>query len=363
MRVKHFPLEQIRQQAVQVLEAWGMQPELAQNTAGLMVQSDLMGVDSHGISMLPTYETKLREGTLNIQAQPKVLRRMGATAVVDAAAGLGHPAAELGMRTAIELAQEHGVGVTIVRNSHHFGAAGVYARLALEAGLIGLVCSSATHPILVPSGARAPALGTNPLAFAARAANGDAFILDMATTTVAANKVKVYDYYGKPLPDGWVLDADAQPVNDSAAAMEWIFKQALGGLSPLGGTADMGSHKGYGLAMMIQILGGTLAAASFPATLQATRQPGDPDNVGHFMLALNPDAFTPIQDFEADLAGNLSYLRAMEPVDPATPVKVAGDPEAAWARQREQDGIPLSKTLINQLQALCERSQTEFILT
>src|SRR5690606_36867539 len=132
-------------------------------------------------------------------------------------------------------------------NSHHFGAAGVYDRLALEAGLIGLVCRSATHPILVPTGARAPALGTNPLAFAARAANGDAFILDMATTTVAANKVKVYDYYGKPLPDGWVLDADAQPVNDSAAAMEWIFKQALGGLSPLGGTSAMGSHKGYGL--------------------------------------------------------------------------------------------------------------------
>src|SRR5690606_19938276 len=122
---------------------------------------------------------------------------------------------------------------------------------------------------------------------------------------------------------------DAQPVNDSAAAMEWIFKQALGGLSPLGGTSAMGSHKGYGLAMMIQILGGTLAAASFPATLQATRQPGDPDNVGHFMLALSPDAFMPMQDFEADLAGDLSYLRSMEPVDPATPVKVAGDPEAA----------------------------------
>ncbi len=362
MLVKHFPLEQLRRQAVLILKAWGMQPSLAEVTAGLMCQSDLMGVDSHGISMLPTYETKLRAGTLNVQAQPRVVRRMGATAAIDGAAGLGHPAGELGMRTAMELAKEHGVGVAVVSNSHHFGAAGVYARLALEEGLIGLVCSSATHPILVPTGARAPALGTNPIAFAARAANGDAFVLDMATTTVAANKVKVYDYYGKELPAGWVLDAQGESVQNSAEAMDWIFKQALGGLSPLGGTTEMGSHKGYGLAMMIQILGGTLAAASFPATLQATRKDGDPDNVGHFMLALNPDMFRPVQEFEEDLSANLGALRSMEPVEPATPVKVAGDPESAVASQREQEGIPLSAALRTQLQAVCERSAVAFLL-
>lgn len=362
MSVKQFPLEVVRLQALKVLQAWGMQPSSAETTATLMVQSDLLGVDSHGISMLPTYEVKLRGGALNVHAQPKLVRRLGATAVVDGGAGLGHPAAELGMRTAMELSHEHGVGVVVVRNSHHFGAAGVYARLALEAGLMGLVCSSATHPILVPTGARAPALGTNPIAFAAPAANGDAFVLDMATTTVAANKVKVYDYYGKALPDGWVLNDKGESVNDAAEAMEWIFKQSLGGLSPLGGTHEMGSHKGYGLAMMAQILGGTLAAATFPATFHTRRKGGDPDNVGHFMMALNPQAFIPKQDFEQDLAGNLAYLRSMQPTEPSVPVQVAGDPETRCAQQRHQAGVPLSASLREQLQALCERSQVEFLL-
>lgn len=362
MLVKHFPLERLRLQTITILRAWGMRPSTAEVTARLMCQSDLMGVDSHGISMLPTYETKLQAGTLNVRAEPRVVRRMGATAAVDGGAGLGHPAAELGMRTAMALAKEHGVGVAVVSNSHHFGAAGAYARLALEEGLIGLVCSSATHPILVPTGARAPALGTNPIAFAARAANGDAFVLDMATTTVAANKVKVYDYYGKPLPGGWVLNAEGESVGNSAEAMDWIFKHSLGGLSPLGGTADMGSHKGYGLAMMIQILGGTLAAASFPATFQANRKQGDPDNVGHFMLALNPDMFRPVDEFEQDLSASLGSLRSMEPVEPELPVKVAGDPESAIARQREQEGIPLSGALRMQLKALCERSGVAFLL-
>src|SRR5690606_22663500 len=362
MPAKHFSYDQILRQSTLVLEAWGMSPTLAATTARLMCESDLLGVDSHGISMLPTYENKLKSGSLNVGVEPCVLRRIGATALVDGGAGLGHPAAELGMRTAMGLAKEHGVGVAVVRHSHHFGAAGVYARLALEEGLMGLVCSSAAHPILVPTGARAPALGTNPIAFAAPGVNGDAFVLDMATTTVAANKVKVYDYYGKPLPSGWVSDADGNAVNDPAAAMDWIFRQALGGLSPLGGTTEMSSHKGYGLAMMIQILGGTLAAASFPAILHVSRKPGEPENVGHFLLALNPEVFRPLQEFEEDLSGNLNYLRSMDPVDAAAPVQVAGDPEAAMMEQRRAQGVPLSEALLKQLKGLCERAGTEFLL-
>lgn len=354
--------EQLHAQARNVLQAWGMQPALAQVTANLMCQADLLGVDSHGISMLPTYETKLREGTLNITAQPRVVRSFGATAFVDGEAGLGHPAGELGMRTAISLARDHGVGVAVVSNSHHFGAAGAYARLALDEGMIGLVCSSATNPILVPTGAQQPALGTNPIAFAAPAANGDAFVLDMATTTVAANKVKVYDYHGKTLSQGWVIDAEGESVTDPAQGMDWIFRQALGGLTPLGGTPDMGSHKGYGLAMMIQILSSTLAGAAFAGTLHLTRKPGEPDNVGHFMLALNPAVFREQDAFENDMAGLLGHMRGMTCVTPGESVKVAGDPENAMKTQREAQGIPLSQTLKQQLRALCERSEVPYLL-
>lgn len=356
------PYDRLHLQARSVLEAWGMPGELSAVTADLMCQADLLGVDSHGISMLPTYETKLRGGILNIAQAPVVVKRFGATALVDGKAGLGHPAGELGMRTAMELAAEHGVGVAVVFNSHHFGAAGAYARLALKQGMVALVGSSATHPIMVPTGAREPALGTNPIAFAAPGAGGDTFVLDMATTTVAANKVKVYDYYGKTLPPGWVVDAQGAHVTDSAQGMDWIFRQSSGGLTPLGGTPEMGSHKGYGLAMMIQILSATLAGAAFAGNLHATRQPGDPDNVGHFMMALNPAAFREQADFQQDLSDMLGHLRGMPHVAKGETVKVAGDPENAMAARRAAEGVPLSDALKQQLRGVCERCGVAYVL-
>jgi len=357
-----FPLERLQEQTRRVLEAWGMAPRLAQTTAALMCQADLLGIDSHGISMLPTYETKLRAGGLNLAAGPEVVKRFGATALIDGRAGLGHPAGELGMRTAMELAATHGVGVAVVSNSHHFGAAGVYARLALEKGMLGLVGSSATNPILVPTGARQPALGTNPIAFAAPGVGADAFVLDMATTTVAANKVKVYDYYGRMLPPGWVVDADGASVTDAAQGMDWIFRQPQGGLTPLGGSPEMGSHKGYGLAMMVQILSGTLAGAAFAGVSYASRRPGEPDNVGHFMMALDPAVFCEPASFQEDLSGMLAHLRNMEHVDEEARVQVAGDPENAIASRRARSGVPLSAALMTQLRALCERCGVGFVL-
>lgn len=345
-----------------ILQAWGMPAAWVDVTADLLCQADLAGIDSHGISMLPMYEAKLHEGALNIAAIPKITQQTGATALIDGDAGLGHPAGELGIRTAIDLAARFGVGVAVVFNSHHFGAAGVYARRALDQGMIGFVGSSATKPILVPTGARQPVLGTNPLAFAAPAANGDSFVLDMATTTVAANKVKVYDYDTKPLPAGWVVDADGNSVTDSAQGMDWIFQQPLGGLTPLGGTPDMGSHKGYGLAMMIQILSSTLSGAEFCGRFHSERQSGMPENVGHFLLVLNPAVFRPLGVFQNDLSDMLDHLRGLDHVSKGESVKVAGDPERAAHAERLAKGVPLSETLRHQLRGLCSRWNVDYLL-
>ena len=239
---------QVREQILLVLRAWGMPEDLADSAAGLMAETDLLGVDSHGISMLPSYENKLRAGTLRIDARPRVARDGTASALLDGGAGLGHPVSAQGMALAIDKALAHGVGAVAVRNSHHFGAAGVYARLAVQRGLVGLVTSSATTLIMVPTHGAMPVLGTNPIAFGAPAHRNDALVLDMATTTVAANKVKVYDYHGKTLPAGWAVDGAGGVISEAAEAMRYIFKHAEGGLTPLGGTAAMSSHKGYGLA-------------------------------------------------------------------------------------------------------------------
>lgn len=355
-------VDRVRRQITAILTAWGMDPELIRTTTDVMVETDLAGVNSHGISMLMDYDQSRRKGKLNLKASPRVVRQNAVTALVDADAGLGHAAAVMAMDVAIEKAAAAGVGVVSVYNSHHFGAAGYYAAMAPKRGLIGLVASSSRTISVVPTRAKVPVLGTNVMAFAAPAKRNRAFLLDMATATVAANKVKVYDLNGKPLPAGWVLDEKGEPVRDSAAAMDYIFRRDVGGLTSLGGTPEMGSHKGYGLGVMAQILGGALSGASFSPIRVRTQRPQDPDNIGHFLMALDPDAFRPPDAFEDDVDAIIDVLHATPAIDPEQPVLVAGDPEAVMREQRLRDGIPIPQTLADKLKVVCDGCGAPFLL-
>lgn len=350
------PAERVRAQILAILDRWGMPEDLARTTAEVMTETDLMGVDSHGISMLTSYERMRQAGQVRLDARPRVVRDGGPTALVDGGASLGHPVAAMAMELAITKAQAHGIGAVSVVNSHHFGAAGWYARLAATRGLLGLVTSSARSVLLVPTGGAAPMLGTNPIAFAAPARRNRSFVLDMATTTVAANKVKVYELNGKPVPEGWVVDGQGHPVTDSALAMEQLFRRPEGGLTPLGGSAAGGGHKGYGLAMMAQILGATLSGGSFSPLRERNRMGADePDNIGHFFLALDPAAFRLPGAFEDDLDDAIDALHAMPAADPARPVLVAGEPEEAEREARLAQGIPMPDTLLRQIAEICGR--------
>jgi LDH2 family malate/lactate/ureidoglycolate dehydrogenase len=350
------PAETCRAQIVSVLTAWGMDPETVRVTAEVMIETDLAGVDSHGISMLMDYDESRRKGRLNLQAKPRIIRESPVTALLDADAGLGHPASVMAMDLAITKAKATGVGVVTVRNSHHFGAAGHYAAMATQHGLLGMVTSATRTIGVVPTRASVPVLGTNPIAFAAPAKRNLPFRLDIATSTVAANKVRVYGLRGKPLPSGWVLDGQGRPVTDANAAWDIIKNQPEGGLTPVGGTAEMASHKGYGLGMMVHILGGVLSGASFSPIRVRTQRPQDPDNIGHFFMALDPGAFREEGEFEADLDDAIDVLHATPPADPALPVLVAGDPEAESRARRLREGIPVSPSLAEQLRGVCERA-------
>ncbi|WP_270934146.1 Ldh family oxidoreductase [Falsiroseomonas oryzae] len=357
-----LPAETCRAQIVSVLTAWGMDPATVRVTAEVMVETDLAGVDSHGISMLMDYDESRLKGRLNLQAKPRVVRESPVTALVDADAGLGHPASVMAMELAIAKAKAAGVGVVAVRNSHHFGAAGYYAEMAPKHGLLGLVTSATRTIGVVPTRAAVPVLGTNPIAFAAPAARNRPFRLDMATSTVAANKVRVYGLAGKPLPAGWVLDGKGSPITDGNAGWDIIKNQPEGGLTPVGGTPEMASHKGYGLGMMAHILGGVLSGASFSPIRVRTQRPQDPDNIGHFFMALDPTAFREEGEFEADMDEAIDVLHQTRPADPALPVLVAGDPEAASRERRLREGIPISPSLAEQLRGVCARAGVPCLL-
>jgi len=328
-----------------------------------MVETDLAGVDSHGVSMLMDYESSKSKGKLNLKARPRIVRESPVTALVDADAGLGHPAAVMGMKLAIEKAKAMGVAVVSVFNSHHFGAAGYYAALASKEGLVGMVTSATRSIAVVPTRAAVPVLGTNPIAFAAPARRNRPFLLDMATSSVANNKIKVYELNGKRLPPGWVLDERGQPITEPREALEIVYSRKKGGgQTPLGGTAEMSSHKGYGLALMVHILGGALSGASFSPIRVKTQKPSDPDRLGHFFLAIDPKALRPEGAFEDDLDAVIDLLHATPAVDPALPVLVPGDPEAEARERRLREGIPLPDSLRERLRAVCERSGVTFIL-
>lgn len=360
----NVPAETVHRQIVVILEAWGMPPDMAETTAVVMTDTDLAGIDSHGLSMLMMYEKLMRAGTLLLSARPVIERQTPVVAAIDARGGIGHPASVMAMDLAIGMAKSAGLGAVTVRNSHHFGAAGYYAARAAEHNLIGLVTSTARTVAVVPTRAAVPVLGTNPIALAAPAGRNRPFLLDMATSTVAANKVKVYELTGHDLPPGWVLDGDGQPVTDPALAMDALFSRTpgqrpSGGLTPVGGTAEMRSHKGYGLGLLAQILAGTLSGGAFhylgtPA--------GEGDNIGHFFLALDPAAFAPPGQFEAGLDRLIDALHAVPPVDPDSPVLVPGDPENDSRTRRLQDGIPVSATLTVLIEAICQRASAPYLL-
>jgi LDH2 family malate/lactate/ureidoglycolate dehydrogenase len=352
------PAAVARAQIEAVLRAWGMGEDDVQTTAEIMIETDLSGVDSHGISMLPFYDMVRKKGQLDLKARPRLVRETATMALIDAGGGLGHPVSAFAMRLALDKAEAGGLAVVSVYNSHHFGAAGIYATMAAERGMIGLVASSARTVALVPTFGAEPVLGTNPLAFAAPAGRNPPVILDIATSVVAANKVKVYAFNGKEIPPGWVVDGDGQPVTDAAEALRYAMERPEGGLNPIGGTREMGSHKGYGLALLVQILGATLSGGSF----SPTRKPGEPDNIGHFFLALDPKAFRPPGDFEADLDTVVDTLHVTKRADPAQPVLVAGDPERQARAERLTAGIPMQQTLKQQIRDLAAATGAPYLL-
>jgi LDH2 family malate/lactate/ureidoglycolate dehydrogenase len=358
-----FPAAKIREQIEVVLHAWGMPPDVIRTAADVMVDTDLAGIDSHGISMLMIYEEALGLDQLNPRPQPRVVRRTPVTALIDGDAGLGHVSAVMGMDLAIEMAEAAGVGIVSIFNSTHFGAAGYYAAMASKRGLLGLVtCTTRGNPVL-PTRSAVPVLGTNPIAFAAPTRRNEPFLLDMSTSTVAQNKVKVYEFNGQPLPAGWCLDERGQPIIDSAVAMEKVTMSHTAGITALGGTPEMSSHKGYGLSVMVQILSATLAGGSFTPIRKRTQGRGDPDNIGHFLMVLDPTVFRPDGEFEDDLDDVIDVLHSATPSNPDEPVLVAGEPEAMSRAERSRTGIPVPAPLADKIRAICDRCGAPFLLS
>ena len=345
-----------RAQLETILAAWGMPVPFAERTAEVMSWADLHGIDSHGISMLPAYFERHQTGRVNIRAQPRILRETPVSALVDGDGGLGHEPSRQAMEAAIMKARAVGMAAVCVRNSSHFGACGFYAEMAADAGLIGMVATSASIVQVAPTGGAEARLGTDPWAFAAPGRAGEPFVLDMATTTVAAGRIRNKANENLPAPPGWLLTREGLPSTDPLEAV-----QKGGFLTSLGGSVEGSSYKGYGLAVMVNILSSCLSGATLITDPMHTKKPAGMD-IGHFFLALSPALFREDGAFEADVATLCDALRATRPVDAAQPVMVAGDPERRNAAHRIQAGIPVGPNLLGKIRQIAEESNVPWLL-
>lgn len=328
---------ELRRWACSLLEAGGLAGEASDTVAQLLVEANLRGVDSHGVSRLPAYVQRLRAGLVNGDPRPSVQRRDGAMAVVDGDQGPGQVAGVFATELACELAREHGVGAVGVRRSTHYGAAAAYVIRPARQGLVAISTTN-SEPLAVPFGGGRAALGTNPICFGAPTGDG-VFVLDMATSQVAANRVNLARDEGlASIPEGWAVDADGRPTTDPAVAESVV---------PLGG------YKGYGLALMVEVLSGVLWGAGVTHDIGRMYDEWDrPQDVGHFFLVLDPERTVGRAAFTRTLDALLAELRGIPPAPGHDEVLVAGDPEERTQVARERDGVPLGTRLWATLEEL-----------
>jgi LDH2 family malate/lactate/ureidoglycolate dehydrogenase len=280
-----------------ILKKIGCPEEDAQLAAKVLLSADLRGVDSHGVARLSGYVRLWEKGRINPNPKIRVTHETPSTAVVDGDAGLGQIVAPFAMKVAMEKAKNVGTGWVSVKNSNHYGIAGYHAMLALEQDMIGISLTNAS-PLVAPTFSKERLLGTNPISVAIPAKEEPAFVLDMATTTAANGKLEILQRKGLDTPTGWVQDKDGNATISSSGVKEG------GALLPLGGDREHGSHKGYALGAVVDILSGVLSGANYGPWVPPFVAFLDPlpnlvgEGMGHFFGALRVDAFRPAEEFK-----------------------------------------------------------------
>ncbi len=336
----------------------------ARITSDVLVMADLRGIDSHGVARLRRYVDGLRTGVMVAKPEVTVLKETPATALIDAGAGLGQPVSHQMMQKAIQKAIEVGAGFVALRNSNHYGIAGYYAMMALEHDCIGMSMTNA-DVLVVPTFGRDAMLGTNPIAVAAPANKERPFILDMATSTVPRGKLEVCERQGKPVPMGWATDERGLGTDDAHRVLENFKERAGGGLLPLGGEGELLSgHKGYGLALWIDVFCAVLSGAAYANLVYPKTPDGKPmpANLGHFFGAWRVDAFRPVNEFKAAMDDLQQRLKNAPKAVGQDRIYIHGEKEYEKAEHYSRDGIPISPKVVEDLKAIAEEMNVKLDL-
>ncbi len=335
---------------------FGFSDEDTKVICDVLLTSDLYGIESHGMQRMVRYHKGIEKGTIHMDAKPEVVFETPISAVIDGHNGMGQTNAYFAMKLAIEKAKKTGVGIVSVRESNHYGIAGYYAKMACEEGLIGMSCTN-SEAIMVPTYGRQAMLGSNPIAVA-MPADPYPFFFDSSTTVVTRGKLEMYNKAGKPLPDGWALDANGKPCNDAPTVLANIVGKEGGGIMPLGGS-DMvsGSHKGYGYGMLCEIFSSVL---SMGVNSDATCTFSDKTGICHGFAAINPAFFGDAEGIKKNLSDYMERLRQSPKAEGQERIYTHGEKEVAAEADRRANGIPVNDNTMVELKNLADYLKMDF---
>jgi L-2-hydroxycarboxylate dehydrogenase (NAD+) len=343
------PGTDLHKQVSAILRAVNVPEDHAETTAKILTKASLMAVDSHGVGNAVRYSQSIQSGDYTVPQTVDVISESDTTALLSCGNGLGFVAAHQAMRMSIEKAKKHGVGMVNVRDGHHIGMVGYYPLMAVGEDLIGMAITNAS-PAMRPALGAAPRLGTNPIAFGAPAGEERPFLLDMATTTVASGKLALARRLGVPVPEGWIVTAEGQSLTQPPETRGDHWSQ-----NPLGNTREQGAHKGYGLAVMVDILAGVLSGGGFGSQLKGG------ENMT-WTMAVDISKFRPLDEFKSMMDEMIGTLHGTPAELGEDRVLVAGDPEWEAEEERSEKGVPMHNSQYDEMRACARRLDAELFI-
>jgi LDH2 family malate/lactate/ureidoglycolate dehydrogenase len=353
-----FKASQLSDFAAQVFMHFGVNGEDALQAAAVLAKADLRGIDSHGVARLRTYVDMFKIGRINPKPNIRIVREKKSVATVDGDSGLGLVVGPKANEIAMDKAAQHGSGWVSVCNTNHYGIASYYSLKALERDMIGWSMTNSSR-IVVPLWGAERRLGTNPIAIAFPGYKNPPIVIDLATSVVAFGKVEIAERAGKLIPEGWIVDQNG---NNSTLPAD-VYS---GGLLPLGGTRELGGHKGYCLSSMVDILCCVLSGANWGpfappfALFEEAPKESVGKGIGHFFGAMEIDGFEDVEVFKKRIDHWIEVFRNTKPVPGREAVLIPGDPEFEAEKIRSKEGIPVIEAVVNTLRNISKETGVPF---
>ncbi|MDR2835305.1 MAG: Ldh family oxidoreductase [Bacteroidales bacterium] len=356
--MKKLDFKTINNIYIAALTEAGVPEQDAKIIADVLLTADKLGIDSHGLNRLkPIYLDRIKDGIVNPITKIDIVRESPTTTVIDGNNGMGHVVSKKAMELCIEKAKTYGMGMSVVRNSSHFGIAGYYGLMAEKAGMIGITGTNA-RPSIAPTFGVENMLGTNPLTFVMPSDEEFPFFLDCATSVSQRGKFEQYAKEGKDLPKGWVIDREGNSKTNSIEVLDDLVN-GIAALAPLGGIGeDTAGYKGYGYATVVEILSAALQGGGFmKALLGYENGKKVPYRLGHFFIAINIENFIDLDEFKKITGNILRELRNSEKMPGSEKIYTAGEKEHNNFVERSKNGVPINQVLWNEMKDVATNYQ------